>query len=146
MPVTYTIDTKQGVIRTKCFGIVTFAEVVDHFRVLEHDPDCAEYLDVLLDLGETNSLPETRQIQAVLHELEKIQDKVRFDACAIVAVRDALFGMMRMFEALAERYFRVTHVFRTTTEAETWLVSQRRQSSGQPLEDEPTPDKVAASW
>ena len=144
MPVTYTIDTKEKVIRTKCFGIVTLAEVLDHFRVLEHDPDCVEYLDVLLDLGETNSVPEPRQIQAVLHEVEKIQKKVRFDACAIVAVRDALFGMMRMFETLAERYFRVTHVFRATDEAEIWLVLQRQQSSGHSLEDERIPDKVAS--
>jgi hypothetical protein len=33
-----------------------------------------------------------------------------------------------MFEVLAERYFRVIHVFRTRAEAETWLTLQRQAS------------------
>ena len=47
------------------------------------------------------------------------------NACAILACRDALFGMMRMFEVLAQDSFRVTRTFRTATEAEAWLVSQQ---------------------
>lgn len=127
MPVAYTIDTQERVIRTRCIGTVTFAEVVDHFRELERDPECAERLDVLLDLSEANSLPDASQIRAVSYELKKIQKNVRFDACAIVAVRDALFGMLRMFEVMAQDYFRVIRVFRATSEAEAWLVSQRQQ-------------------
>ena len=129
MPVTYTIDTKERLIRTRCTGMVTFAEVVEHFRELERDPECAEGLDVLLDLSETKSLPDARQIQAVSYELQKVQKNVRFGACAIVAVRDALFGMLRMFEVMAQDRFRVICVFRATSEAEAWLVSQRQQSA-----------------
>jgi hypothetical protein len=34
-----------------------------------------------------------------------------------------------MFEVLAERYFRVIHVFRTRPEAETWLKLQRQAAA-----------------
>ena len=129
MPVTYAIDMQERVIRTQCMGMVTLAEVVEHFRELELDPVCVGSLDVLLDLSETNSVPEARQIQAISFEIGRIRDKVRFGACGIVATTDALFGMLRMFEVVAERFFRVIHVFRSRAEAETWLVSERQESS-----------------
>ena len=129
MPVTYTIDTQKRVIRTRCMGMVTFAEVVEHFHALERDPECGEGLDVLLDVSEVNSLPDASQIRAVALELKKIQKNVKFGACAIVAARDALFGMLRMFEVMAQEYFRVICVFRATNEAEAWLDSQRQQSA-----------------
>ncbi|HKM48394.1 MAG TPA: hypothetical protein VJX69_12450 [Terriglobales bacterium] len=127
MPVRYTIDTQKRIIRTQCIGMVTFAEVVEHFHALERDPECAEGLDVLLDVSEVNSLPDASQIRAVALELEKIQKSVRFGACAVVAARDALFGMLRMFEVMAQDYFRVICVFRASSDAEAWLDSQRQQ-------------------
>src|ERR1022692_871052 len=125
MPVTYTIDTKEKTIRTSCDGMVTFAEVVDHFRQLEHDPNRIDGLDVLLDLTGTSSLPETGQILAVADELKKIHEKVQFGACAIVATREALVGVLKTFEIPAQRYFHVVRIFRSSAEAETWLASQK---------------------
>ncbi len=129
MPVTYTIDTKERVIRTRCIGMVTFAEVAEHFQALARDPACAEGLDVLLDVSEVNSLPDASQIRAVALELKKIQKNGKFGACAIVAPRDAIFGMLRMFEVMAQEYFRVICVFRASSDAEAWLASQRQQPS-----------------
>jgi len=125
MPVTYRIDTKERVIRTQCLGNVTFNEVVDHFRALQLDPDCPSRLDVLLDLSAANSLPESRQLENVSHEIGKLRGQIRFDLCAVIAPREALFGMMRMFEVMAQPYFRATCVFREAAEAEAWLLSQR---------------------
>jgi hypothetical protein len=121
MPVTYRIDADQGIIRTKCSGNVTMEEVIDHFRALQLDPACPDHLKVLLDLGETNSLPDGAQIAVVSDEVRKVRKKIRFEECAIVATRDALFGMMRMFEVAAQEYFRAVRVFRATTAAEEWL-------------------------
>jgi hypothetical protein len=129
MPVTYKIDIKERLICTQCVGLVTLAEVVDHFQELGRDPNCAGHLDVLLDLSETNTVPKTAEIQAIPYEIARIREKVRFQACAIVALRDPLFGMLRMFEVMAQQYFRVIHVFRSMAEAEEWLVSERRQPS-----------------
>jgi hypothetical protein len=99
---------------------------------LEQDPRCPERTDVFLDLSEVDSLPETPQILTVVNELKRIRTKVRFDACAILASRNALFGMMRMFEALAEEFFRVTRTFRIVTDAEAWLVSQQALAEHKP--------------
>jgi hypothetical protein len=123
--VTYKIDANKKTIRTKCVGLVTLQEVVDHFRILEQDPDCPDILDVFLDLSEMDSLPETREISTVINEVKRIRGQVRFGACAILASRDALIGMMRVFEAMAEECFRVTCTFRVANEAEAWLVSQQ---------------------
>jgi hypothetical protein len=125
MPVIYTIDTKEKIIRTRCVGNVTLKEVIDHFRILEQDPDCPDHLDVLLDLTETTSVPAANQIACVPNELKRIQGKVRFGVCAMVSDRDVLFGMLRMFGVVAEPYFRKTRVFRETPEAEAWLMSQK---------------------
>jgi len=132
VPITYQIDADKRTIRTKAVGYVTLQEVVDHFRTLEQDPQCPDRPDVFLDLSEVDSLPETPQISTVIHELKRIRAKVRFDACAIQASGDALFGMMRMFEVLAEECFRVTRTFRIATEAEAWLVSQQSLDEHKP--------------
>lgn len=128
MPVIYTIDAKEKLIRTSCIGNVTLAEVIEHFRMLERDPDCRDRLDVFLDLSETSSLPASGQISAVADEIKRIQKRVRFSACAVVAQRDALFGMLRMFEVIADQYFHAIRVFRASAEAEAWLQSQRLPS------------------
>jgi len=132
MPVTYKIDTSRKLIRTKCSGNVTLPEVVDHFRELARDPECPEYLDVLLDLSEETSLPATSQLQSVAYEIMRIQQRVRFGLCAVVAERDALYGMLRIFAVTAEDYFQAISVFRTCHEAEVWLGLQ-----------EPTLNKVS---
>jgi hypothetical protein len=125
MPVTYVIDTQQKLIRTKCIGNVTLPEVIGHFRELERDPACPHQLDVFLDLSETSSLPLTRDISAVATEIGRIKKKVRFNACAVVATRTAMFGMLRMLEVMAGAYFGAFRVFRTASQAEEWLSSQR---------------------
>ena len=106
-------------------GLVTLQEVIDHFRILQQDPDCPDILDVFLDLREMDSLPASREISTVINEMKRIRGQVRFGACAILASRDALIGMMRVFEAMAEECFRVTCTFRVASEAEAWLVSQQ---------------------
>jgi hypothetical protein len=125
VPVTYKIDADKNTIRTKAVGYLTLQEVVNHFRTLDQDPQSLEGTNVFLDLSEVDSLPETPQISTVVNELKRIRGKVRFSACAILACRPALFGMMRIFEVLAEDSFRVTRTFRIATEAEAWLVSQQ---------------------
>ena len=126
MPVTYTIYADKRTIRTRCVGFVTVDDVIDHFRILAADPQCPEELDVFLDLSEMKSLPAADKLAMVVAEMKRVQSRVRFGACAIVAPTDAAFGMMRMYEVLAEKLFRVTHPFRTAPEAEEWLASQQR--------------------
>jgi hypothetical protein len=123
--VTYTIDANERLIRTKCVGHVTLEEVAAHFRDLARDPACPTRLDVLLDLRSVESLPHRGELEAVTVELGHLRAKVRFGLCAVVADRPALFGMLRVFEVLAQDYFTALRVFRDFAEAEAWLASQR---------------------
>jgi hypothetical protein len=125
MPVTYSLDAQARLVPTSCIGNVNLAEVLAHLREFEKDPDSAGQIDVFLDLSETTSLPLGFQIAAVAEQLRKIHETVRFNACAVVAQREALYGMMRMFSVMAEPYFRAIRVFRGYAEAETWLASER---------------------
>ena len=133
MPVSYQVDGDGRTIRTKCSGNLTMQEVLDHFHDLEQDPQCPVCPDVFLDLSEVESLPETPQLSIVVRTLKRIRPKVRFGACAILAHRDALVGMMRIFEVLAEEVFRSTATFRDEREAEIWLVSHRKFGEGKPF-------------
>jgi hypothetical protein len=121
MAVSYRIDQAKRRIHTRCIGAVTLDEVRQHFADLVRDPACPERLDVLLDLSETTSLPTSDQLSAVTIEVARMRPRVQFDGCAIIASRDALFGMARMFEVFAEDYFGATRVFRTMDEATRWL-------------------------
>ena len=121
MPVTYQIDLAKNLIRTRCIGDVTPEEVAAHFRELSQDRNRPKHLNVLLDLTEETSLPEKEDLLGVSLHISDLFDSAQFGACAIVADNDALFGMMRMFEVLANEYFVVTHVFRELAEAESWL-------------------------
>lgn len=121
MAVTYEIDQARRRIHTRCIGAVTFDEVRQHFADLVRDPDCPERLNVLLDLSETTSLPTSGQLSAVTTEIARVSPRVQFGSCAIIASQDALFGMARMFEVFAEKYFGATRVFRTVDEGTRWL-------------------------
>jgi hypothetical protein len=127
VPITYKIDADKRTIRTKCFGHVTLPEVINHFRTVAQDPETPKRRNVFLDLSEldSNSLPDSGELSTVVNELKRISGEPRLGACAILATNDALFGMMRMFEVLSERLFRVIQTFRTAEDAEAWLVSHQ---------------------
>ena len=76
---------------------MTLEEVLGHFRDLTQDPDCPTRLDVLLDLRHETSLPESQEMRVVAYEISRVRERVAFGTCAVVACRDALFGMLRMF-------------------------------------------------
>jgi hypothetical protein len=125
VPVTYQIDAARKLIHTTCNRPLTFTEVIEHFRTLKEDPACTGPLDVLLDVSDADTLPESRQLGPVSAELSAVRAKAEFGLCAIIATRDAMFGMMRVFAVVAGPYFRAIRVFRGADEAQAWLVSQK---------------------
>ena len=121
MPVIYQIDKPNGLIRTTCVGDVTLEEVTRHFQALANDPDCPDRLDVLLDLSQQTSLPQSTQLREVTLAIRRVRSRVRFGNCAIVACTDALYGMLRMFQVFTEELFQEAQVFRSISDAEAWL-------------------------
>jgi hypothetical protein len=104
-------------------------EIADHFRSLARNPHRPDGLNVLLDLSEESSPPETKDVREATHHMNKLLPDVCFGACAIVACSDALYGMMRMFEVCASKYFSVTRLFRGIAKAEEWLELHNWKSS-----------------
>jgi hypothetical protein len=125
MPVFYEIDKSAQLIRTRCVGQVTLHEVLDHFRVLEQDINCPGYLDVMLDLTASQSLPTNAQLRSVADQIRRVRGTVQFGICAIVTGSDAMYGSAMVFEVLAARNFKVTKVFQQRSDAENWLAWQR---------------------
>jgi hypothetical protein len=129
MPVTYELDSELAFIHTRCTGNVTFQEVIGHFAELERDESLPDRLDVLLDLDEMESLPERDQLHSVVGEMHRLESSVKWGAFAIVASRDALFGMSRMFEVFAEGRFTNSGVFREREQARQWIESIRSRGA-----------------
>ncbi len=100
-----------------------------HFRELETDASLPSRLDGVLDLSQMNSLPEAGQLRSVAGEISGLESKIEWGAWAIVASRDALYGMTRMFEVFSEESFAQSRVFRGLDEAELWLASIRSSES-----------------
>jgi hypothetical protein len=125
MPVEYEIDPERNRIATRCLGDTTLTEVLEHFDLLERDGNRPPHLDVLLDLTLQTSLPTTHQIMAAAHRIGMAKWTIDFRACAIVVHRDALFGMLRMFEVFAHQHFDRLRVFRDVNQARAWLDDPR---------------------
>jgi hypothetical protein len=125
MPITYQIDQTAALIRTRCYGVVVIGEVRDHFQALARDPDRPDRLDVFLDLRDVTSSPAASDIREAGQIVARLPANVRFGACAIVAQRDAIYGISRMFSVFVEQFFSAIRAFRSAPEAEEWLHEQR---------------------
>jgi hypothetical protein len=121
MPITFSIDMRASLIRTIGVGDVTPAEVDDHFTELSKVWPRGAKLDVLLDLSGCTSLPEILQLRAVVSRIQMFGGRKRFGVCAIVATRELLYGLLRVFELLASHRFAAVRVFRNESAAMVWL-------------------------
>ena len=127
MPVSYTIDAEAGLISTRCYGDVTLSEVLDHFRILKDDPVRPNHLDVFLDLRALTSSPTAQQIRQASKGPDQLRGLLSFGFCVIVANRDVIYGMARMWAVFVEPLFTEVTVLRSAAEAEVWLSRRRSQ-------------------
>jgi SpoIIAA-like len=132
MPITFSIDMRASLIRTIGSEDVTLPEIDAHFNELSQTWPRGAKLDVLLDLSECSALPEISQLQAAASRIQVFGGRKRFGACAIVARRELLYGLMRVFELFAERTFVAVRVFRNEPSAMVWLRKRHRRSSRKP--------------
>jgi hypothetical protein len=121
MSVTFSIDMRASLIRTIGSGNVTLDEIDAHFNQLAKVWPRGAKLDVLLDLSECTALPEISQLRAAVSRIQIFGGRKRFGLCAIVARRELLYGLMRVFELLAVQRFVAVRVFRHQPSAMVWL-------------------------
>lgn len=123
MAYTYVIDSEAGLVRITVTGRDTAADNARRIREIANDLAWSPGMDVLLDF---TGAAEIDIAPAEMDAIAKM--KVGIDALigdgrlAIVADRDLIYGMSRMYEALAEGKISMKiRVFRDLREAEEWL-------------------------
>jgi len=121
MSLSYVYDPESGILRTRCTGSVTLEETLAHFEQVMSDPGVPAGCKALLDVSRLEALPETRQLRSAADALDQLPKPPRSQPWAIVAGRDAVYGLSRMFQVFLEQAGIASRVFRTEEEAEHWL-------------------------
>ena len=120
MPADYEIDVQHRIVRVRCSGDVTFAELMEGRQRLMNDPGFKSDLSLLFDCLEVPrsvlTVPQVRQIASYL-------PLSRGSRVAIVIRHTASFGLARMFQILREinRGKEQVQIFANRDEAEAWL-------------------------
>jgi hypothetical protein len=121
MPVLYEIDRERALVRTTCAGDVTFEQVMAHFDALERDPRRGGVMDVMIDVRQITSTPETRQLRQAAERMHAGERPLQYGRCAIIAVAPEHVGMARLFAQFASSRFAASTVVDSIDEAERWL-------------------------
>jgi hypothetical protein len=121
MPIAYRYDTFANRLLTRCEGVVTPTDVMEHFRQLMRDVRLRPNCDVLLDLSFMANMPSTKQVSEGAMALEEMRELVSLGRCAVVASEDPTYGLGRTFQGFSWPVFTGMRVFRTNADAIGWL-------------------------
>ena len=118
MPVRYTLDSENRIVRTTFTGIVTENEVVEHTIHLRKDPRFQPDFSELADLAEAI---EVRLGYPEFQHLEFIDPFSREAKRAFVApARSHAYGLTRMFQIMRHSPENI-QLFDTVEDALAWL-------------------------
>ncbi|MBW2397174.1 MAG: hypothetical protein JRG95_23235 [Deltaproteobacteria bacterium] len=123
MPLHFRIDEEAGLVITTAEGRVSAEDLVAHARELAKTPN--RPLRELVDFSETVEI--TLPTEAVSDAARFLRDEDQNAAgsrVAMVAKADAVFGMMRLFEAYRAHSGVLIRVFRNRDDALRWLAGE----------------------
>jgi hypothetical protein len=126
MPVTIDVDERRQRAEVRARGVVTYDELaglITQRRAL----GLLRYACLVDCDGADTDLSGT-QVRALADLRRSVYGNEPVAATAVVAHRDVLFGMLRMYEILADDA-PLLYVARTCAEAEAWLDRQQGASS-----------------
>ena len=118
MPASYRIDTEQKMISSTATGVVTDQDLRGHQKSLLADPAFDPGFSQIWDF---QGVEEALVSNDTLKELAAARSFSSQSRRAVVAPRDVVFGMARMFEMLHQEAPEAFRVFRTAEEARSWL-------------------------
>lgn len=124
MSVSYTYDEKENLIYTKFTDVITDEDLEKQAKAVAADPRIKPGLRELVDLRAVDSVEaSTETLGFIIFTDKEHRDKFEGMRIAIVAPRDLLFGLSKIFEVLSdvENAPSKINVFRTMREAEEWL-------------------------
>jgi hypothetical protein len=123
MPYEYTIDAERRLIITRWWGDLTDQDMFDHHQQLGMDPRFNPEFSVLLDMSDA-----TDYTGLTVAGLKKAAQKPFYGPHtrrAVIAPREALFGLARLFDAYREiaRGEEHSRVFTNRPAAMLWLIA-----------------------
>ena len=124
MSVSYTYEEDTHYLYTKFYGVLTDADLQGHAQAVVDDPLIKGEIKEIVDLRDVESVEATTDSISEIINIDKLHiDKLSEQKTAIVAPRELLFGLSKIYEVLyelADAPARVK-VFREINEARKWL-------------------------
>ena len=119
MPIHYSFDSTRARLVTRADGVVTFHEINAHLDMEQRKRDLE--LPELFDArGATTDLTAA-QVRRLVDRVTKLLRAADLGATAVVTNDPALFGLARMYAALAKQSGVWTEVFQDVAAASRWL-------------------------
>jgi hypothetical protein len=118
MPASYQIEKSLGLVLSTAQGVLTGQDILTHRQRLRDDPNFDPSYNQLVDLR------DVIEIDISVAEMSGIAGRSIYSERsrrAIVAGKDANFGMARMYELYGEANPDHLMVFRDMAEARRWL-------------------------
>jgi hypothetical protein len=119
MPITYTIDRDHGVVLSRAWDVLTYAELREHYFRLAADPDFDPGFCQLADNRQVHRVDMTAQ---TLRQLAGITIFAEGRPRALVVSAESDYGLARMYAIFSETAGQKVAVFREWADALQWLV------------------------
>jgi hypothetical protein len=117
------VDGKYVILRLN--GEVTTEEFMDAFGILFSKADDAAYRFQIVDgSGVTKTNLSTEELRDLANLNKEAAGRVGANVVAIVADKDVIFGLSRMWQTFVTGTGVVSSVFRDFASAEAWLLSK----------------------
>ena len=122
MPMTYTIDAAQRLVRAVGTGVLTDDDVMAHRHAMTSDPQFTPEMRELSDIRQVTAFQVTPAgVRIMVASDVKMTANGGMHKLAIIAEENVAYGMSRMYQTLGEPNIRVVGVFRSYEEAVEWL-------------------------
>lgn len=116
------IDKDRRMAQVKAWGTVTGRELKDIFSEIVEHQDWDAGFSMLCDYNQILNFDITpNDIYYIIEWQESIDAIIGNGRCAVVAGRDFIFGMSRMWQTLSSGRSQQVFVFRQMNDAVTWL-------------------------
>jgi hypothetical protein len=123
MPIQFNRDSETGILFTRAEGLLSFEDLQRHLDE-EVASKGAGYAEIF-DASDASTNLTSAQIKQIADRVTSMMQVDPFGATAIIANKDAVFGMARMLETFCElESGPPMGVFRTVDEGLKWLQTQ----------------------
>ena len=126
-------DAEGKFIRCLVTGELTFDDFVRSFQEIVTHPEFRPGMDVLWDFhGASMARMDQAMLRRIASHLREREHLRRGARVAVVVTGDADYGIIRMYEAIADTPAETFRIFRTLAEAERWLRADRGGGGSEP--------------